>query len=161
MKTKSNDDHKSLFGKISYKVLFAPWCGVLLIALLTSFPIFGSMFRPYSAVLLPEVKNYQFVEQRGQFPTIVIDQKGKAWMDGYELDDGPKAVIMIKDRMAELKCYKKKVFLKADESVQFGKIANVLEILSKAGIKVVAFITDEYAAPIHFFKDLKKIWAAN
>jgi hypothetical protein len=31
----------------------------------------------------------------------------------------------------------------------------------KAGIKVVAFITDEYAAPIHFFKDLKKIWAAN
>jgi biopolymer transport protein ExbD len=156
MKTKSNGNRKKLFGKSGYKAFFAPWCGVILIALLTSSPLFGSMGRPYRSISLPEVKNYQFVEKRGEFPTIVIDQQGKAWLDGYELDDGPKAVMMIEDLMEELKCYKKKVFLKADESVQFGRIAEVLEILSKAGIKVVAFITDEYAAPIDFFKDFKK-----
>lgn len=161
MKTKSKGKQKKLFGKSGYKGFFSPWCGVLLITLLFSSLVFGSMGRPYRAVSLPDLKNYQFVEQRGQYPTIVIDQKGKAWMDGYELDDGPKAVIMIEDRMEELKCYKKKVFLKADESVQFGKIVEVLGILSKAGIKVVAFISDEYAAPIHFFKDFKKIRADN
>jgi biopolymer transport protein ExbD len=161
MKTKSNNNCKNLFGKSGYKAFFAPWCGVILIALLISSPVFGSMGRPYSVVSLPDVKNYQFVEQRGQYPTIVIDQTGKVWLDGCELTDDTKAVIIIEDRMEELKCYKKKVFLKADESVQFGKIVEVLDLLSKAGIKVVAFITDEYAAPIHFFKDLKKIWAAN
>ena len=161
MKTKSNVNRKKLFGKSGYKGFLAPWCGVILIALLLSSPVFGSMGRLYRAVSLPDLENYQFVEQRGQYPTIVIDQQGKAWMDGYELDDGPKTIIMIEDRMEELKCYKKKVFLKADESVQFGKIVEVLDILSKAGIKVVAFITDEYAAPIHFFKDFKKIRAAN
>jgi len=161
MKTKSNGKHKRLFGKSGYKAFFAPWCGVLLIALLTSSPVFGSMWAHYSAVSLPEVKNYQLIEQRGQYPTIVIDKKGKIWMDGCELTDGTKAVILIEDRMEELKCYKKKVFLKADERVQFGKIVEVLEILSRARVKVVGLITDEYAAPIHFFKDLKKIWAAN
>jgi len=161
MKTKSRGKQKKLFGKSGYKGFFAPWCGVILIALLFSSPVFGSMGRSYRAVSLPDLKNYQFVEQRGQYPTIVIDQKGKAWMDGYELDDGSRAVIMIEDRMEELKCYKKKVFLKADERVQFGKIVEILDILSKAGIKVVAFITDEYAAPIHFFKDLKKIRGPN
>ena len=153
MKTKSNSKHKRLF--------FAPWCGVLLIALLTSSPVFGRMWASYSAVSLPEVKNYQLIEQRGQYPTIVIDEKGKVWIDDCELIDVAKAVIIIEDRMEELKCYKKKVFLKADERVQFGKIVEVLDILSKAGIKVVAFITDEYAVPVHFFKDLKKIWGAN
>jgi len=153
MKTKSNGKHKCLF--------FAPWCWGLLIALLTSFPVFGCMWTPYSAVSLPEVKNYQLIEQRGQYPTIVIDKNGMVYMDGCELTDVSKAVILIEDRMEELKCYKKKVFLKADERVQFGKIVEVLDILSKAGIKVVTFITDEYAAPIHFFKDLKRIWAAS
>ena len=77
------------------------------------------------------------------------------------IDNNPKIVELLKDELDMYVGHKSKVFLKADERVQFGKIVEVLDILSKAKVKVVAFITDEYAAPIHFFKDLKKIWAAN
>jgi biopolymer transport protein ExbD len=104
------------------------------------------MGRPYSAVLLPGVKNYQFVEQRGQFPIIVIDQKGKAWMDGYELDDGPKAVIMIEDRMAELKCYKKKVFLKADEDIIYERVTRVMSEIQRAQVEIVGLVVHKRVA---------------
>jgi biopolymer transport protein ExbD len=159
MKTKSNGKHKRLF--------FAPWCGVLLIALLTSSPVFGSMMRcnPYPTLSLPDLKNYELEEERGTFPTVVIDKTGKAWMwlgcCWERIDNNPKIVELLEDEVERYGGYKSKVFLKADERVQFGKIVEVLEILSKARVKVVGLITDEYAAPIHFFNDIKKIWAAN
>ncbi|MFC2140952.1 ExbD/TolR family protein [Acidobacteriota bacterium] len=167
MKTKSNGNRKKLFGKSGYKAFFAPWCGVILIALLTSSPVFGSMIRcnPYPTVLLPDLKNYELEEERGTFPTVVIDKTGKAWMllgGCWEIiENNPKIVELLEDEVDLYGGYKSKVFLKADERVQFGKIVEVLEILSKARVKVAGLITDEKAAPIHFFKDLKKIRAAN
>ncbi|MGD2088647.1 MAG: hypothetical protein PVH61_20890 [Candidatus Aminicenantes bacterium] len=167
MKIKSRGKQKKLFGESGYKGFFAPWCGVILMALLFSSPVFGSMIgcNPYPTVSLPDLKNYEFEEERGTFPTVVIDKTGKAWMllgcCWERIDNNPKIVELLEDEIDMYGGIKSKVFLKADERVQFGKIVEVLDILSKAEVKVVGLITDEKAAPIHFFKDLRKIRAAN
>ena len=131
------------------------WILVISILLLTALPVNASMYRSSPAVSLPDAQNYQFVEPRGTCLTIVTDESGRAWLDSDKLPDGPKGFVMIEDRIEERMSNKSKVFLKADREVKFGKITAILELLSKAGIKVVVFITDEFAAPVDFFKDFK------
>ena len=134
---------------------------LIAVMLLTASPAFSSMMRCSKSPhpVLPEARNYQYQEQRGAYPTIIIDAKGNTWLEGERFDNTPDAVEMLEDRIEESCGSRKKVFLKADGEVPFGKIVEVLNVLSKAQIKEVGLITGEWAAPIHFFKDLNTIWA--
>lgn len=156
MKTGNNGNRQNLYGRSGYKKFLVTLFGIILVVLLVSVPVFGRIGPPYRDVSLPELKNYQFVEPRDAYPTIVIDKKGKAWLYYDEVKDTPNSIMIIEDYLLERNCKKSKAFLRIDENVQFGRITEVLRILSKAGIKVVSFITQEFAAPIDFYRDFDK-----
>lgn len=145
--------------KTNYKTFMASLAGILLIFLSTFFykpEIFGNQIH----IDFPRAINDQYESPQGEITTISITEDGSLFLNeefisAEKLNRLPS---MINDRLEELKFNKsRKVLLRCSKHLKYGKIVEIFKILSHENIKIVGLITNDYAAPFHFFHQLKDI----
>ncbi|HLP45744.1 MAG TPA: biopolymer transporter ExbD [Candidatus Kapabacteria bacterium] len=134
-----------LLRKMDYKGFMASLCGVLLPVVLIYFINGPCDFCPRLRITLFEVKNYQYVPK--DILTIEIPKDGGVQIDCSKIRDDylSKLDLFIEDKFEANGERDVRIGLKADQSVPFGKIVQVLQVLPRAGIKSVFLVTDGYA----------------
>jgi biopolymer transport protein TolR len=115
-----------------------PLCDVLLV-LLIIFMIVTPLVQKGVDVQLP---NAQFTSPMPDSPEIILSVK----KDGtLYLKDSKIALENLQNALEEalLTATEKKLFLRADQDLEYGKIVDILELIRESGIDVMGIITDK------------------
>jgi len=120
-----------------------PMYGVLLAILATIMPIVPNITSS-SNLMVPEAEFSQF--EPLDFPTIFINGEGSVCYDNltksYEINDISNLHTILSTTIKDINYkYLKKVLLKADGDVEFGKIQNVLNEIKKGDVDIIGLIT--------------------
>ncbi len=128
-----------------------PLCDVLLV-LLIIFMVVTPMLQKGANVKLPEASNLTDQAQPGQLPTLYVQKSGKIMLDEVIVFDptNPKYTlaklpILIEEAFEKITgetAGEKKIMLKADIEVEYGKIVELISELKKARIEDIGIITD-------------------
>ncbi len=115
-----------------------PLCDVLLV-LLIIFMIVTPLVQKGVDVQLP---NAQFTSPMPDSPEIILSIK----KDGtLYLKDSKIAIENLQNALEEalLTATEKKLFLRADQDLEYGKIVDILELIRESGIDVMGIITEK------------------
>jgi biopolymer transport protein TolR len=120
-----------------------PLCDILLV-LLIIFMVVTPLIKKGINVKLPEAAYTDEQPEPGQMITVFVKSDGTVFLNDDEVTDLDKLVVMIEDKIEELKqINKSKVLLKADEDIAYGRVTEVMEKIRLAQIEFVGLITQE------------------
>ena len=119
-----------------------PLCDILLV-LLIIFMVVTPMIQKGANVTLPEAKYTSDLPEPGQLLTVFVKNKGEVYLDDKPVEDLTKLGEMILDRMEELQKTEKKVLLKADLEVEYGRLVDVMNAIRDAQIEVIGLVTEK------------------
>ncbi|MBS0341814.1 MAG: biopolymer transporter ExbD [Proteobacteria bacterium] len=111
---------------------------VLLVIFIITAPLMASSIR----LDLPKTDAGQPLEAP-KFVSIVIDAKGAIFLDDAPVDDAQLATGLDKAAVASRDT---EVQLRADESVPYGRVVQVMGAANKAGLSRIGFVTQPSAA---------------
>jgi len=116
---------------------------VLLLVLLSVFII----LTPVKVSSSPKTPEAEFSQiEPSELPTILIYHNGSVYYDNltksYEINDISNLHTILSTTIKDINYkYLKKVLLKADGDVEFGRIQNVLKEIKKADVDIIGLIT--------------------
>lgn len=111
-----------------------PYCGILLVILIVFFIVPVSDRKSVPVIEMPEAQSSDFIFGReDDLFIITIDIEGKIFYNGQRFDSPQYLHIRIEETIEELRG-KRKVMLRVDKGVSFGKVQEVLKEIKKAGI---------------------------
>jgi biopolymer transport protein TolR len=129
-----------------------PLCDILLV-LLIIFMVVTPMIQKGANVKLPEASNLVNQHQPGELPTLYVQKNGKVKLDGQIVLDPndrkytlAKLPILVEEALEKITgdtAGEKKIMLKADVEVEYGKIVELISELRKAKIEDIAIITEK------------------
>ncbi len=119
-----------------------PLCDVLLV-LLIIFMVVTPMIQKGANVTLPEARYTEDLPEPGQLLTVNVKKTGETYLDDKLVEDLSKLGQMILDRMEELQKTEKKVLLRADLEVEYGRLVDVMNAIRDAQIEVVGLVTEK------------------
>jgi len=122
-----------------------PLCDILLV-LLIIFMVVTPMIQKGANVELPEARNVIDQKEPGQLITVAIKKDGTVYVDDKIVEELSKLASMIEDRMEEKQITEKKVQLRADIEIEYGKVIDVMNEIKNAQIEILALITEKYAS---------------
>ncbi len=123
-----------------------PLCDILLV-LLIIFMVVTPMIQKGATVTLPEAKNTIDQPEPGQLPTVYIKRTGEIFFESTPVKDLNKLPDMITEKFDEMqKAGEKKVLLKADVDIEYGKVVEVMNKIKDAEIEVLGLITEKKAS---------------
>jgi len=151
----------------SLKLMFhrpnvVPFYNIMLIfvVLFITMLVHWSSFSHSNIIDIASANNAHYEPRDSELPAILIDKNGKIRTEHFKIKDISKLPELIEDLFERLdgpQVYNnKKILLKVDSRIKFGKVQEVLEAAKKANVKVVGLITQEYVPLVHFFKPIKK-----
>lgn len=129
-----------------------PLCDILLV-LLIIFMVVTPMIQKGANVKLPEAKNAISQPEPGQLLTVYI-RKDLSESAGYvlyledkKLESLSVLTARIEDKLEELEdSKKKKVLLKADVEIPYGKVVDVMNEIKNAQIELLGLVTEQYTS---------------
>ncbi len=129
-----------------------PLCDILLV-LLIIFMVVTPMIQKGANVKLPEASNLTDQAQPGQLPTIYVQKNGKIFLDDqvifdpndrkYTLAKLPTLLEEAFEKITGETMGERKIMLKADIEVEYGKVVELISELKKAKIEDIGIITDQ------------------
>lgn len=129
-----------------------PLCDILLV-LLIIFMVVTPMLQKGANVKLPEASNLTEQRQPGQLPTIYVLKSGKIMLDDqivfdpsdrrYSMAKLPTLIEEAFERITGETVGEKKLMLKADIEVEYGRIVELISELKRAKIEDIGIITDQ------------------
>ncbi len=118
-----------------------PLCDILLV-LLIIFMVITPMVQNEANVKLPETVNYQEQPEPGKMTevTVKLDQTIRLDSKPIEESDLTSKVIAIFEDSPDAE---KKVLLKADIGLEYGRIVDIMNLLKDAGIEVIGLVSKQ------------------
>jgi len=121
-----------------------PLCDILLV-LLIIFMVVTPMIQKGANVKLPEAVNTVEQPQAAQMLTVFLEKDGNIFFDEKIVPDITKLAALIEEKMEEKKLSERKVGLRADSDVPYGKVQEVMNAIRNAGIEVIGLLVDRVA----------------
>lgn len=121
-----------------------PLCDILLV-LLIIFMVVTPMIQKGANVKLPEAVNTVEQPQAAQMLTVFLEKDGDIFFDEKLVPDITKLAALIEEKMEEKKLSERKVGLRADVDVSYGKVQEVMNAIRNAGIEVIGLLVDRVA----------------
>ena len=121
-----------------------PLCDILLV-LLIIFMVVTPMIQKGANVRLPEARYVSDQKEPGQLVTIHIKRDGTVYLNDGVVDDISKLPTLIEDTMEEKQITDRKVQLRADIELAYGKVIDVMSAIKSANIEIIALITEKTA----------------
>jgi len=123
-----------------------PLCDILLV-LLIIFMVVTPMIQKGANVTLPEAKFTEDQPEPGQMLTVFVKRNGEIVFDEKIVPiENLKQVIL--DKMEEIQKFDKKVLLKADVEVEYGKVVDAMNAIKNANIEIIGLVTDRKASEL-------------
>jgi len=124
-----------------------PLCDILLV-LLIIFMVVTPMIQQGANVALAESNYTDNLPEPGQMITVAIKAKGEVYLDDKPVDNIDKLGELIIDRMEELQRTDKKVLLRADVDVEYGRVVDVMNAIRNADIELIGLVTKKRASAL-------------
>ncbi len=121
-----------------------PLCDILLV-LLIIFMVITPMIQKGANVRLPEAKNISDQKEAGQLITVSIKRDGTVYVGDKIVEDITKLSTIIEDTMEEKQITDRKVQLRADVELEYGKIIDVMNEIKNARVELLALLVDKFA----------------
>lgn len=121
-----------------------PLCDILLV-LLIIFMVVTPVIQKGANVKLPEASNVIEQKESGQVITVSIKRDGTVYVADKIVADINKLSTIIEDTMEEKQISDRKVQLRADIELEYGKIIDVMAEIKNARIEVVALVVEKLA----------------
>ena len=126
-----------------------PLCDILLV-LLIIFMVVTPMIQKGANVTLPEAKNTQEEPQPGEMITVdvgmdIVSGELKVFLENKVVDDVSKLATAIEDIMEERQIMERKILLKADVDLEYGKVVDVMNEIRSANIEILGLVTEKFA----------------
>lgn len=121
-----------------------PLCDILLV-LLIIFMVVTPMIQKGANVTLPEAVHTVDQPEASQMLTVFLQKDGSVVFDEQKIEKLEQLAKMIELKMEEEQMTDRKVGLKADVGVKYGKVQEVMTEIKNAGIEVIALIVDRAA----------------
>jgi biopolymer transport protein TolR len=126
-----------------------PLCDILLV-LLIIFMVVTPMIQKGANVTLPEAKNTQEEPQPGEMITVDVGMDRvsgelKVFLESKVIDDVTKLATAIEDIMEEKQIMERKILLKADIDLEYGKVVDVMNEIRSANIEILGLVTEKFA----------------
>lgn len=123
-----------------------PLCDILLV-LLIIFMVVTPMIQKGANVKLPEAANTQDQPEPGQMISVDVKATGEIYLENKLLEDGLSALpSAIETLMEENQQTESKVLLKADVTLPYGQLVDVMNAIREARIEVVGLVTEKLAS---------------
>jgi len=123
-----------------------PLCDILLV-LLIIFMVVTPMIQKGANVKLPEAANTQDQPEPGQLITVDVKSTGEIFLENKLLEKGlPGLADAIETLMEENQQTESKVLLKADITLPYGQLVDVMNAIREARIEVVGLVTEKLAS---------------
>lgn len=120
-----------------------PLCDILLV-LLIIFMVVTPLIKKGVNVRLPEAANTMSEPEPGKMITVYIKTDGTIFLDDAEVTDLASLPTMLSDRIEDTnQAEKTKVLLKADESIRYGKVTEIMDEIRRAQIEIIGLVTSE------------------
>ncbi len=129
-----------------------PLCDILLV-LLIIFMVVTPMIQKGANVKLPEASNLTEQRQPGQLPTLYVQKNGKIALDDqivfdpndhkYTMAKLPSLIEEAFEKITGETAGEKKLMLKADIEVEYGRIVELISELKRSGIEDIGIITEQ------------------
>ena len=119
-----------------------PLCDILLV-LLIIFMVVTPMIQKGANVKLPEARNVVEQKESGQIITVSIKRDGTVYVGDKIVEDMTKLATIIEDTMEEKQITDRKVQLRADIELEYGKVIDVMNEIKNARIEVLALLVDK------------------
>lgn len=126
-----------------------PLCDILLV-LLIIFMVVTPMIQKGANVTLPEAKFTQEEPQPGEMITVDVGMDRvsgdlKVFLENKVVEDITKLATAIEDIMEERQIMDRKILLKADIDLEYGKVVDVMNEIRAANIEVLGLVTEKFA----------------
>lgn len=126
-----------------------PLCDILLV-LLIIFMVVTPMIQKGANVTLPEAKNTQEEPQPGEMITVDVGMDRysgelKVFLENSLVEDISKLATAIDDIMEERQIVDRKILLKADIDLEYGKVVDVMNEIRSANIEILGLVTEKFA----------------
>ena len=117
-----------------------PLCDILLV-LLIIFMVVTPMIQKGANVSLPEAKFTEDQPEPGQILEVFVKRNGEVVFDEkiIPLENLKQALL---DKMEEIQKFDKKVLLKADVEVEYGRVVDAMNQIKNANIEIIGLVTE-------------------
>lgn len=130
-------------GKVTSEPNVVPLCDVLLV-LLIIFMVVTPLVKKGVDVRLPDALNTINLPENPEV-VLSIRKDGTIYVNQEETTEENLQTLL---EEAFLSATEKKLYLRADQNLEYGKIVDIIEILKNAGIEIVGIITEKKAERI-------------
>jgi len=130
-------------GKVTSEPNVVPLCDVLLV-LLIIFMVVTPLVKKGVDVRLPDALNTITMPENPEV-VLSIRKDGTIYVNQEETTEENLQTLL---EEAFLSATEKKLYLRADQNLEYGKIVDIIEILKNAGIEIVGIITEKKAERI-------------
>lgn len=120
-----------------------PLCDILLV-LLIIFMVITPMIQKGANVRLPEAKYVSDQKEAGQLITVSIKRDGTVYVGDNIVEDITKLSTIIEDTMEEKQITDRKVQLRADVELEYGKVIDVMNEIKNARIELLALLVEKF-----------------
>jgi biopolymer transport protein TolR len=118
-----------------------PLCDILLV-LLIIFMVITPMIQKGANVTLPEAVNTKDQPTAQDILTVFIKRDGTINFDEKNVSDLEKLAVVLMDKLEEEKETTRKLALRADGEIGYGRVVDVIEVIRKSGIEIVGLIVE-------------------
>lgn len=120
-----------------------PLCDILLV-LLIIFMVVTPMIQKGANVKLPEAKYVTDQKESGQLITVSIKRDGTVYVGDKIVEDISKLSTIIEDTMEEKQITDRKVQLRADIELEYGKVIDVMNEIKHARVELLALLVEKF-----------------
>jgi len=108
------------------------------------------MIQKGANVTLPEAKNTQQEPQPGEMITVDVGMdkasgEMKVFLEDKLVEDISKLAASIDEIMEEKQIQERKILLKADIDLEYGKVVDVMNEIRNANIEILGLVTEKFA----------------
>ena len=126
-------------GSVRSEINITPLVDVVLV-LLIIFMVVTPMISRGVKVTLPETAHHDKKQDTGEQIVVGVTKEGKAWV-GTDPADGEALVLLLRKAMGGNSS--REVHVKADKSLEYGKVRAILEKIHEAGASKVSLGTED------------------
>lgn len=119
-----------------------PLCDILLV-LLIIFMVVAPMVKKGVNVTLPEALHAIDQKDAENMLTVFLQSDGSVSFNELRVDDISKLPLLIEEQIEEKKIQEMKIGLKADVSISYGRVQEVMSEIRNAGIDVIGLLVDK------------------
>jgi len=124
-----------------------PLCDVLLV-LLIIFMVVTPMIQKGANVTLPEARHLEDQPDPGKLIEVTLRRDGQIYVEEKLVEDLNTIDEQIIERMEERQITDKKILLKADLEVDYGRIVDLMNAIKRADIEVIGLVSEQQAGTI-------------